>query len=144
MRLPAAFKTFRQWLLKGIKVFRHSLSLVASRIASFLHTAFTAVVLAFRGLTLKDIWSGFCDVLRAICVDLPANLWAWMQKFGVISYSVMKALGGVTGKTLWWIGRVVIWMVAYVSQKIWIATSSLGGSAAKGWRELMVWIDPKK
>ena len=143
-RLPLAMKAFGRWFWKGVKTLSRSLFSVASRVASFLHTLYTALVSFFRHLSLRDIWNGLCDILRATFVDLPAKLWVWVQKFGDVSYRAMKALAGFTGEVFWWIGRVILWILAYLPKKIWIIVSSLGGSAAKGFHECMVWVDPKK
>ena len=144
VEIPAALKAFGQWLQQGVKVIGHSLSFIASRIASFLHTAYTAVLSFFRNLTLKDIWNGFRDILSALYMAFPAKLWAWAKKFEDMSYRVMEVLEGVAGEVLWCIGRIFVSLVAYVPEKLWTVISSLGRSAARGCYEVVIWIDPKK
>lgn len=77
----------------------------------------TAVVSIFRNMTFKHIWSGFCNVLRTVFVDSHIMIRAWIQKFGGMSYHVMKALGGPAGMVLWTLGRDLVELIAYVLEK---------------------------
>ncbi|KAI4212259.1 MAG: hypothetical protein LQ351_004972 [Letrouitia transgressa] len=143
VRIPAALKAFGQWVWEGAVAVCSSLSSLVLQIASFLHTVFSAMVSFFRSLTLKDIWNAFCDVLHAIFIAVPVQLWSWVQDFGKMSYNVMKALGGSVGEVFWWIGRILVWIVTYVPEQIWIVLSSLVGSVSKAWHEFLVWVNPK-
>ncbi|KAL9610712.1 MAG: hypothetical protein Q9167_004604 [Letrouitia subvulpina] len=144
VRIPTALRTFGLWVWKGVIAVCSSLSSVALRIASFLHTVFFAMVSFFRSLTFKDVWNAFYSVLHAIFVAAPIEFWSWVQDFGEMSYDVMKKLGGLVGEVSWWIGWIMVWIVKYVPEQIWVVLSSLIGSVSKAWHEFLVWVDPKK
>ena len=55
----------------------------------------------------------------------------------------MTALFGWFGELLWWIAVGLKWLVLYIPSKLWIVLQSLAGSIARGWSELMIWINPK-
>ena len=142
-RIPAALKAFGSWLTEGLKTLGKSLLAIASRIASFFHTIFTAVATFFAKLTLEDVMNGIRDVLKAMFLEFPAKCWSWVLTFGKVSYDVLEILLGTAGEIIWAIGRATLWLVLYVPKKIWVILSSLIASGAKGGHEVMVWIDPK-
>ena len=144
IRLPAALKALAQWLWRGIEAVVHAISSIISRIASFIHTTFTAIMSFFRNLSIKDIWHGFLEILHAIFVHLPAKIWNWAKRFGDVSYQIMKSLGGFAGEVIWFFGWVLVSITVYVPKKLWVIISNLCGSMAKGLKEIGVWIDPKR
>ena len=144
VRIPAALKLSVEWIWEGIKAIGQSISSVAQRLASILHTIIVAAVSFFRHLTLKDLSNAFTDLLRAVFVEFPAKIWSWAQQFAEVSYKVVTALAGEVGQCLWWIVWAAVWIVTYVPGKLWIIISSLGGSVLSGWHEFMFWIDPKR
>ncbi|KAL8837687.1 MAG: hypothetical protein Q9170_002419 [Blastenia crenularia] len=144
VRIPAALKTFAQWLWRGIKSVGQSFLSVILQVVSFLHTLLIAMASFFRHITMKDVWDAFNQILHTVFVDFPSRLWSWACKFEEMSYKVMEYLGGVFGEILWWIGRGFIWAAVYVPKQIWIIVSSLGGSVAKACHEFTIWVDPKR
>jgi hypothetical protein len=92
---------------------------------------------------LKDIWNGFCDVLRAVFIALPKLIWSWIMSFGDASYKMMKLILGELGEILWYIGYGLLWVVTFIPRKLWIILQSLGGVMAKAGYEMRVWMDPK-
>jgi hypothetical protein len=143
-RIPAALKAIAQWLWAGLKSIAHSISSILSRTLSLLHSIISSIISFFRGLTLRDIWNGFCELLRSIFLDLPVKMWSWVLVFGETSYQVMKTLFGEIGQILWYIGWGLVWLATYVPKKILVVVTSLGGSFGKAWQELLVWINPKR
>jgi hypothetical protein len=143
-KIPAAFKIIVQWLWAGLKTIGHSIFSVLGRALSLLHTLISSVISFFRALTLKDIWNGFCDLLRTIFVDVPVKICSWASKFFEVSYEVMGTLFGLTGKILASIGLALLYVATYIPTKILIIVTSLGGSVGKAWEELLVWINPKR
>jgi hypothetical protein len=143
VRIPKAIVIAAKWIWSGISSLGKAAWGVIRKVASFLHTILQAIVTFLRNLTLRDIWNGFCDVLRAIFVTFPATLWSWIQRFADASYEVMSALFGWVGELLWCLVYGVQWLVLYIPSKLWIILRSLGGSVARGWSEFMVWINPK-
>ena len=143
VRIPAAIRAVMQWLWQGVKIIGHSLWSAMQRLASLLHTTIIAVFSFFRKLTMKDIWNAISDVLRIVLMDLPLNVWKFVQQFGQVLYQVVEKVAGSFGSFMWWIGRGLVGIVAYLPRKIWVVISSLGGSMVQGVRELLIWIDPK-
>jgi hypothetical protein len=143
VRIPKAIVVVAKWIWAGISSLSKAAWGVILKMASFLHTILLAIVTFLRNLTLRDIWNGFCDVLRAIFVTFPKTLWSWIRRFGVASFEVMRGLFGWFGELLWCIAVGLISLVFYIPSKLWIVLKSLGGSIARGWSELMVWINPK-
>jgi len=143
VRIPKAIVVVAKWIWSGISSLGKAAWDAVRKVASFLNTILQAIVTFLRNVTLRDIWNGFCDLLRAIFVTFPRTLWSWMQKFGEVSYEIMRALLGWFGELLWWIAYIVKWLVLYIPSKLWIVLQSLGSSIARGWSELMVWFNPK-
>ena len=144
VRLPASLKLFALWIWSGFESIGTALWSILPRLIPFLHTVFAAMVSVFRDLTLWDIWNGFCDCLDAVFLVFPATLWSWAVNFAEMSFHVMRKSADDIGEILWWMGCFSFQAAIYVPQRLWIIISSLGGSIAKGWREVMVWIDPKR
>jgi hypothetical protein len=141
---PAALKIVADWIWTGIKKFGGAVANVGLRILSFLHTVITAIVDFFRGITLKDVWDGFCNVLHSIFIGLPQAIWSFICKFGTITWDVLEALLGFTGKMLWYIGYGIVWIVRFVPQRIGRIFNSMGKSIVKGFHEILVWYNPKR
>ena len=143
VRIPNAIFTALKWIWEGISTLARAIGDIFLKIASFLHTVLEAIVRFLRNVTLRDIWNGFCDILRAVFVTLPQTLWSWIQTFGEASYRFMKALFGCFGEALWWICVLLKDIIIYLPVRIGIILLSLGNSLAKAFSEIMVWINPK-
>ena len=143
VHIPKATVIVAKWIWSGISSLGKAVWGVIRKVASFLHTILQAIVTFLRNLTLRDIWNGFCDVLRAIFVTFPKTLWSWIRKFADASFEVMSTLFGWVGELLWWLIFGLQWLVLYIPSKLWVILRSLAGSVARGWSELMVWINPK-
>jgi len=143
VRIPKAIVVAAKWIWGGISSLGKAIWDVVLKVVSLLHTILQAVIAFLRNVTLRDIWNGFCDLLRAIFITFPATIWSWIQRFGEASYEFMKALLGWFGELLWWIVVGLKWLVLYIPAELWIVLQSLGGSIARAWSELMVWINPK-
>lgn len=113
------------------------------KVVSFLSTLVEAIVSFFRSLTLKDVWNGFCDALRAVFVALPKLIGHWIANFGESAYRIMKMALGEIGEILWYIGYGLIWVVMFIPRKIWVLLESFGNVLVRGGHEIRVWIDPK-
>ena len=143
VHIPKATVIVAKWIWSGISSLGKAVWGVIRKVASFLHTILQAIITFLRNLTLRDIWNGFCDVLRAIFVTFPKTLWSWIRKFADASFEVMSTLFGWVGELLWWLIFGLQWLVLYIPSKLWVILRSLAGSVARGWSELMVWINPK-
>jgi hypothetical protein len=106
-------------------------------------TIIAAVMSFFRELTLKDIWNGICDALRAVFVAFPKLIGGWIMAFGDGTYKIMKIILGELGVILWYIGYCLLWVVTFLPRKLWVMIQSLGSVTTKGWYEVRVWINPK-
>ena len=143
VRIPTAIVVVAKWIWFGISSLSKAAWDVILKMASLLHTIFQAIATFLRDLTLRDIWNGLCDLLRAIFVTFPTTLWSWIQRFGIVSFEAMRALFGQFGELLWWIAVGLKWLVLYIPSKLWIVLQNLGDSIARAWFEFMVWINPK-
>ena len=143
VRLPKAVALLARWVADGLTSVAKVVWNAILKVISFLSTVISAIVSFFRELTLKDIWSGFCEALRAVFVALPKLLWSWTKAFGDVSYKMMKALFGWVGEVLWYIGYGILWVAMFVPKKLWIMLESFGGVIAKAGYEIRVWMDPK-
>ncbi|KIM48653.1 hypothetical protein M413DRAFT_437838 [Hebeloma cylindrosporum] len=143
VRIPKAIVHAAKWAWNEISSLGRAAWDAILRTVSFLHTILQAIVTLLRNLTLRDIWNGFCDVLRAIFVTLPKTLLSWIRRFGDASYEVLRVLFGCFGATLWDIGWMLQHVILFIPRQLWNILRSLAGSIARGWSELMVWINPK-
>lgn len=143
VRLPKAIALLAHWVAVGFTSVAKVVWNAILKIVSFLSTVVAAIVSFFRSLTLKDIWNGFCDALRAVFVALPKLIWSWIMAFGEGSYKMMKIILGEVGEILWYIGYGLLWVVTFIPRKLWIMLESLGGVIAKAGYEIRVWMDPK-
>ena len=143
MRISQAIVVGAKWIWAGISSLSKAAWDVILKMVSLMHTILLAIVTFLRNLTLRDIWNGFCDVLRAIFITFPTTLWSWIERFGVVSFEVMTSLFGWFGEVLWWTAVGLKRLVFYIPSKLWIVLQSLGDSIARGWSELIVWINPK-
>jgi len=143
VHIPNAILTALRWTWEGISSLAQAIGNIFLRIVSFLHTVLEAIVTFLRNVTLRDIWNAFCEFLRAVFVTVPETLWSWIQKFGDVSYRIMQALLGWFGELLWFIAILLKEVVVYLPRKFGIILLSLGGSLAKAFSEIRVWISPK-
>ncbi|KAE9364116.1 ankyrin [Stipitochalara longipes BDJ] len=143
VRLPKAVALLGRWMVTGLSSVAKVVWNAILRTVSFLSTIVTAIASFFRSLTLKDVWNGFCDMLRAVVVALPKLIWSWIRSFGDASYRMMKIILGELGEILWIIGYGILWVVTFIPKKLWIMFQSLGSVAAKAGYEVRVWFDPK-
>ena len=159
---PHAAKVTTLWLWEQVKVVARALKIalewvgqclqklgtavagVALRLLSLIHTSLMAAVDFFRSITVKDVWNALYSLLQAVFVELPKAVWSGIKAFGEASYKFMDALFGLLGKVLWWIARGVVELVTYVPQQMWDILVAVFGSMAKGYHEMMVWVDPKR
>jgi hypothetical protein len=143
VQLPKAVALLVHWVRSGLVSVANVAWNAILKIVSFLSTVVTAIISFFRGLTLKDIWNGFCDALRAVFVALPKLIWSWTVSFGDASRKMMRLILGELGEILWYIGYGLFWVVTYIPKKLWIILQSFGGVIAKAGYEVRVWMDPK-
>ncbi|KAF2682200.1 ankyrin [Lentithecium fluviatile CBS 122367] len=141
---PKVARMFLMWMWGGLAKFGTAITHILGRLFSFLHTAFSAVFSFFRGLTLKDVVDGFVVLLRAVFVDTPKLLLDWLLKLGEVSYKATRALFGTLGCILWFLGSVVIAIFIYVPKKLAVILAALAQSMAGGWKEVMIWVNPKR
>ena len=143
VRLPKAVALLSRWVATGLSSVAKVVWDAILKTVSFLSTIVAAVASFFRSLTLKDVWNGFCDLLRAVFIALPKLIWSWIRSFGDASYRMMKLILGELGEILWYIGYGILWVVTFIPRKLWVMIESLGSVAAKAGYEVRVWFDPK-
>ncbi|RGP81734.1 hypothetical protein FLONG3_119 [Fusarium longipes] len=143
-RIPGAVMTVLRWIGGGLKNIGEAIANITAKLFSLLHTAIMAVVTFFRRITLRDIWDGFCYLARAIFVDAPKAIGAFIMSFGKVAYDVLKAVFGSLGSCLWHIGVGILWLIKYIPLRIWTIIEALGTSLVKAYEEMMVYVDPKR
>lgn len=132
VRLPRAVSISAKWLWAGLLTVLTSIWNVLNRLLSAVHTFISSLSI-----------QGFKHVLEAIFVTFPKMLWSWIDSFGAMSWKVLKALFGGLGECVWWIGRVLLWIVEYLPVKIWEVIAAVGQSVGKGGHEILVFFKPK-
>ncbi|KAI8631108.1 hypothetical protein F5Y19DRAFT_482985 [Xylariaceae sp. FL1651] len=142
--LPKALKIALIWLGNGMKTLGKVIGKVLERLFSFLHTALVAIATFLKKITIKNVWEGFVAFIRAMVVEGPKKLWAWVCKFAEVSLDMMEAMWGCMG----WLLGALLWafvgVLIYVPRKLWEILASMGNSARHGVKEVMIWINPKR
>jgi hypothetical protein len=142
--IPKATKIALLWLWEGLKSFGTAIQHIVARFFSFLHTVFTSIASFFRNLTLKDALEGLKILLRAIFVDAPKAIRNWLCNFEEMTLKVCKALLGTVGHILWLLARGLVEVFIYVPKKFVTILVGLIQIIWGGYREVMVWLDPKR
>ncbi|KAF4340532.1 ankyrin-3 [Fusarium beomiforme] len=142
--IPGAVMFVLKWIGSGLKGIGEAIFNIFVKLFSLLHTAVTAVVTFFRGITPQDVWNGFCYVLHAIFIDTPKAVGAFIVAFGKTSYDVLKATFGFFGACIWYLCTGILWLIHYIPRKIWTMVEAMGTSLLKAWEEIMVFINPKR
>ena len=142
-RIPEAIVIVAKWIWAGISGLGKILLDLLEKTASLLHTVFSAIVSFFRGITLKDIWNGFCDVLRVIFVSAPQAVWKWIIHFAEATYKVMGKLFGDLGRCVCYVFYGILFLCMYIPAKIVEILAGVGSSMAAGFHEILVWFNPK-
>ncbi|KAK7408427.1 hypothetical protein QQX98_009412 [Neonectria punicea] len=142
--IPGAIKTLLLWVSQGVKSVGKAIFNVLARLASLLHTAISAVLSFFRSITLKDIWDGFCYVLRAIFIDVPKAIFDVLVSFGRRTLQMMEGLFGCMGWVLWYIGAGIVSFFTYLPRMVLRCLAAIGRSIHRAFQEVMAYLDPKR
>ncbi|RSL56207.1 hypothetical protein CEP54_008942 [Fusarium duplospermum] len=142
--IPGAVMVFLKWIGRGFKRIGEAILDIFSRLFSLLHTAIMAVVSFFRNITLQDIWDGFCFLARAIFVDAPKAIGAFIMSFGQMTHDVLKALFGTLGECIWYLCTGILWLIQYIPHRIWTIIEAMGTSIVRGYQEMMSYLNPKR
>ncbi|KAK4240622.1 ankyrin repeat domain-containing protein 50 [Achaetomium macrosporum] len=143
IRIPVAMKQVCVWIWESLKRVGKAAGHVFLRIVVALHTAVAAVLDFFKSIKLQDVWNGVCDVYEAVCFGLPRALWKGIVSAGAVAAGVIIALFGLTAKLVVFLMEA-LWCVAkYVPRQLGVIISAIWGSVAKGYHEILVWINPK-
>ncbi|KAF5664443.1 ankyrin-3 [Fusarium heterosporum] len=143
-RVPGAIMTVLKWIGGGLKDIGKAILDIIAKAFSLLHTAVMAASTFLRKITLRDIWDGFCYLARAIFVDAPNAIGAFIASFGKTSYDVLEAVFGALGSCIWMIGVGILWLLRYIPRKIWTIIEALGTSVVKAFEEVLVFLNPKR
>ncbi|KAM0234871.1 hypothetical protein ACHAPO_006235 [Fusarium lateritium] len=143
-RIPGGVMTILRWIGSGLKNIGKAIADIFAELVSFLHTTIMAIVTFFRSITLRDIWDGFCYLARAIFIDAPKAIGAFIVSFGKMTYDVLEALFGCLGSCIWEVGVGMLWLIKYIPLRIWTMIEALGISLVKAFEEVMVYVNPKR
>ncbi|KAK3396268.1 hypothetical protein B0T20DRAFT_417289 [Sordaria brevicollis] len=143
-RIPGAMKIISLWIWESLKRVGVATGRVFLKVVSALHTAVMALLDFFRNITLKDVGNGIAVALKALFVDLPRAVWSGMKAFGNASYKALGYMLGFLGKVLWWIARALFEVAVFLPKQLWKILAAVGSSMAKGYHEILVWLNPKR
>ncbi|KAK4103147.1 ankyrin [Parathielavia hyrcaniae] len=142
-RIPEAMKKICVWIWDSLKRLGKAVGHVFLRIVSVLHTAVAAVLDFFRNIKLKDVWNGVCDVFDAIFRGLPRVMLKILSSSGLVVAGIIIGLFGLAGKLLILLVQALWYVVQYVPRQLCEILAGMWTSIAKGYHEIMVWINPK-
>ncbi|KFA60779.1 hypothetical protein S40285_06334 [Stachybotrys chlorohalonatus IBT 40285] len=141
--IPGVIQNIMVWVCKRLKSVGASMLNIILKLLSLLHTL-AALVASFLGrVTLSDVWNGFCNLIRAMVLDLPKSLWSFVATFGKMAYKALGDLLGTFGKIVWYVGQILIDLVKYVPKKLAQAVAAVGRSFLKAGQEVRVYYNPK-
>ncbi|KAM0354373.1 hypothetical protein ACHAPU_001417 [Fusarium lateritium] len=143
-RIPGTVMTVLKWICGGLKDVGKAIIDIIAKAFSLLHTVVMAVVTFLGKITLRDIWDGFCYLARAIFVDAPKAIGAFVISFGKTAYDALKAVFGTLGSCIWHIGVGILWLLQYIPHRIWTIIEAVGTSVVKAFEEVMVFVNPKR
>ena len=142
-RVPKAMMTLAAWIWESLKRVGKAVGHVFLRIVAVLHTAVSAVLDFFRGITLKDVWIGVCDVFKAVFKGVSRAIWSVVSGTVVVIAGVVIGLLGITGKLIVWLAEALWYVIKYVPRQLGEMMSGIWSSIAKGYHEIMVLFNPK-
>ncbi|KAH6630792.1 hypothetical protein B0J18DRAFT_463631 [Chaetomium sp. MPI-SDFR-AT-0129] len=142
-RIPAAMKVLVVWVWEGLKAVGKAAGEVFMRVVSVLHTLVWAVLGWLKGVTLKDVWNGVCDVVDAVVRRLPKAVFGVLRELGPAVGRMLEAMLGLLGDVIWFVVKLLWAVVKYVPKQMGKIVAAVWSSIAKGYHEIMVWIDPK-
>jgi hypothetical protein len=142
-RIPAAMKKICVWIWESLKRLGKAVGHVFLRVVAALHTAVAAVLDFFRNIKLKDVWNGVCDVFEAFFRGLPRVIWKIITSSGILVAGVIIGLFGLAGKLAVFLIQALWYVVQYVPHQLGEILAATWTSIAKGYHEIMVWINPK-
>jgi hypothetical protein len=143
-RIPKATKIALVWLWEGTKKTGVGVGKVVVQLVSFLHTMCAAVASLFQRITLQDIVRGLATCLQAAFLDVPKAVWQWLCTFGETSLKVFKAMFGCMGWIILELFKCTLEAIIYVPKKMGNILVACGSSVRNGWKEVIIWIDPKR
>ncbi|KAH6627944.1 hypothetical protein F5144DRAFT_577319 [Chaetomium tenue] len=142
-KIPAAMKKLCVWLWESLKRVGKAVGDIFLRVVAVLHTAVAAVLDFFRNIKLKDVWNGVCDVAQAIFRGLPRAMWKVVSSLGIVVAGIIIGIFGLTGKLIVCLFEALWYVAKFVPRQLGVIISGIWASIAKGYHEIMVWVNPK-
>ena len=141
--IPGVMKLVCLWIWDSLKQMGQAVGHVFLRVVAALHTAVAAVLGFFRSIKLRDVWNGFCEVVDAVVRGLPRAIWKVVSTFGIVVAGTIVALFGCAGKVLLLLVQGLWYVARYVPMQLGEMIAGIWSSIAKGYHEILVWINPK-
>ena len=135
-RIPAAMKKLAGWLWDSLKRAGRAVAHVFLR-------AVAAVLDFFRNIKLKDVWNGVCDVADAVFRGLPRACGKIVLSFLAVIAGTIIAVFGLAGKIVVFLAQALWYLALYIPLHLGEILAGIWTSIAKGYHEIMVWINPK-
>ena len=142
-KIPGIMKALCVWVWESLKRVGQATAHVFLRVAAALHTAVAAVLDFFRNIKLRDVWNGVCEVVDAVVRGLPLALWKVVSGLGLFVAGTIVALFGCAGKLVLLLVQALWYVAKYVPRQLGEMVAAIWSSIAKGYHEILVWINPK-
>jgi hypothetical protein len=142
-RIPAVMKRVCVWIWESVKRLGKFAGHVFLRVVATLHTAVAAVLDYFRSIKLRDVWNGVCEVANAVFRGVPYVIWKIIESAGVLVAGIIILIFGGTGKLIVLLIKALWYVAKYVPEQLAEIIAGIWSSIAKGYHEVMVWINPK-
>lgn len=142
-RIPAAMKALCVWIWQSLKRLGKYVGHIFLRVVATLHTAVAAVLDFFRSIKPRDVWNGVCEVVDAVFRGLPRVIWKIISSTGIVVAGMIILIFGGLGKLVLLLIKALWYVAKYVPEQLGEIISGIWSSIAKGYHEIMVWINPK-
>ncbi|KAK3899086.1 hypothetical protein C8A05DRAFT_46759 [Staphylotrichum tortipilum] len=142
-RIPAAMKKLAGWLWDSLKRAGKAVAHVFLRAVAAIHTAVAAVLDFFRNIKPKDVWNGVCDVADAVFRGLPRVCGKILLSFLAVIAGTIIAVFGLAGKIIVFLAQALWYLALYIPRHLGEILAGIWTSIAKGYHEILVWINPK-
>jgi ABC-type methionine transport system permease subunit len=102
-----------------------------------------AVLDYFRSIKLRDVWNGVCEVANAVFRGVPYVIWKIIESAGILVAGIIILIFGGAGKLMLLLIKALWYVAKYVPEQLAEIIAGIWSSIAKGYHEVMVWINPK-
>lgn len=139
--VPRAWNVLRKGLVDAAKKVGSAAAYAAQRLISVLHSFFVAVITRLKEVKLKDLGHDLLVAMKALLVNLPGAIRAFMSESVAVLGRAFKAL--FTNCLVRTLLTVVTYLVCLIPRTIWNILESLWAFLGRGVEELITLVNPK-